>query len=187
MEIAWTNVAFRVYREFRRCSLTLVLAKWMLLIRGGTLLDVGDCGSPLANRFKNRHPLKQMASQVPPSSIDVHTFDGALVNIFVPSFKMNDDQKREYFNLFQARLTNPVAQRSVQIITESLGTPANFQPENNIDCSDLLVEIINHKNCTDLLTVIEEQLSDIVTSGLCPSGRVTRLLQVWVSLEKKAN
>lgn len=121
---------------------------------------------------------------VPPSSINVHTFDGQLNNLFISENKLNDRQKCELFNIFASKLSDPIAQQSVFIIVQSLGTGANFQVENNIDCSDIFVEIINHKNCAELLPTIQEQLSDIVTSGLCPSGRVTRLFQIWASMEK---
>lgn len=123
--------------------------------------------------------------EAPPSgAIDVHTFDGMLAHVFRPTFNLSDRQKAELFNMFHAKLTNAVAVNAVIIITRDLGTGANFQEENKTDCSDVLVEIIKHRNCPDLLLFIQEQLSDMVTSGLCPSGRVTRLLQIWTALEK---
>ena len=41
------------------------------------------------------------------------------------------------------------------------------------------MEILQWKNNPDVVSMLEEQLCDVSMLGICPSGRVTRLLQVW--------
>lgn len=69
---------------------------------------------------------------------------------------------------------------------------SNFQPANNIDASDLLIEIIQWVDNPDVLITLNEQLGDVKNLGICDSGRVTRLLQIWLAFvnaddEKKSN
>ena len=111
--------------------------------------------------------------------------DGKLRGIFVPTVKYNDAQKIDIFTkLVQKKLfTNPNAAKAVLLISQNAGNQ-NYQVENDVDASDVLAEIIMNKSCDDLIQTIQEQLSDIITSGVCPSGRVTRLLQVWDSMQR---
>lgn len=124
------------------------------------------------------------------SFIDVHTFDGKLTDIFNPKTLLNISQKETLFNDFYTSLTQENAKKALLMIKNDLYAPPhannNFQSENNIDASDLLVDLItsiNQSKNNDLLLLLNEQLSDIMLLGTCNSGRVTRLLQLWNTLQ----
>ena len=125
-------------------------------------------------------PLPSVAP-LPPSSIDVHIFDGHLRDMFKPKEVVSPEEKKRLFTEFHDKLSDNRAKMAVQLIIANINN-ANVQRENNADSSDILVEIIKHKDCGDLLPLIQEQLADIVMGGSCPSGRVTRLFQIWSSL-----
>lgn len=112
--------------------------------------------------------------------IDVHTFDGCLKqpNSFIPITK---DKKIKLFQDLIQKLKNTYAIQMVNIIIKDIDTGVNFQPENNLDCADILVAILE-KDYTDMLPIIEEQLVDIFQLGQCPSGRVTRLLSIYLAM-----
>ena len=64
---------------------------------------------------------------------------------------------------------------------------SNYQQQNNVDVSNILADIINNNGITnkDLIKCFNEQLTDIKTLGTCDSGRVTRILQIWLAFPKK--
>jgi len=109
--------------------------------------------------------------------IDVHTFDGELNNIFSKKYNIHD--KDILFNNFLKELNNHQAILIVKMMIVDMYDPngENYQIENNLDSTDILAEIL-HKDYKDILPILEEQLADITVSGQCPSGRVTRLLQI---------
>jgi len=113
--------------------------------------------------------------------INVHTYDGKLKNIFTPLKTYSLDEKREMFNDLITKL-HPISALTVKIIVKDLDTVnggANFQKENCIDASDILADIIHRTKIEDILPMLNEQLADAKNLGICPSGRVTRLLQLW--------
>jgi len=115
--------------------------------------------------------------------INVHNFDGKLKDIFIPSREYKNDEKKVAFVELLKLLTNQNSKKAVTTIINDLNiTPKkNFQPENNIDASDILMEILHYKDNSNLIKGLDEQLSDIHTLGSCSSGRVTRLLQLWLA------
>ena len=115
--------------------------------------------------------------------IDVHTFDGKLRDIFRPSKLYTTEEKKEAFSQFIKLLTNPAAISATQTIINDMTRDrgANFHPANNIDASDILIEIIQWVENPDVLALLNEQLGDVKNLGICDSGRVTRLLQVWLA------
>jgi hypothetical protein len=116
--------------------------------------------------------------------INVHTFDGKLQGLFTPSKTYSLEEKKKSFTMLHQLITNNQnARDTINIMIESLYIEKNdnFQKENDMDSSDILMEIINCVENPDILSVLIEQLEDIKISGMCPSGRVTRLLQIWIA------
>lgn len=115
--------------------------------------------------------------------INVHTFDGKLLNLFTPSRIYTVDEKKEAFLNLIKLLTNAAAISATQTIINDMALVrgSNFQPANNIDASDLLIEIIQWVDNPDVLITLNEQLGDVKNLGICDSGRVTRLLQIWLA------
>ena len=111
------------------------------------------------------------------SFIDVHSFDGRLRNIITPT-KYSMVEKQTKYNILKEKLKNQNSIEMVNIIASGNG---NYQYENSLDASDLLVNIL-YKEYDEILPILEEQLSDMLNLGRCTSGRVTRLLSILVSL-----
>lgn len=109
---------------------------------------------------------------------DVHFFDGKLKNINLKTVKYSDIEKINKYNILKQKLTEENAIRMINIIESGNG---NYQHENNLDASDLLVNIL-YKDYEEILDILEEQLSDMFILGQCPSGRVTRLVSILISL-----
>jgi len=120
--------------------------------------------------------------------IDVHTFDGKLHGIFTPNGSVYTvEEKTSSFNKLITCLTNPIAIRTVEIMIRDQSeciNNSNFQPENNLDASDILMEIVKWIDNPDVLKGLDEQLADAGNLGICPSGRCTRLLQIWLVYKK---
>lgn len=116
--------------------------------------------------------------------IDVHQFDGKLKGIFIPNQIYTIQEKHKKFSEFIPKLSDPAAIQTVQAIITDLYKPKgdNFQIENNIDASDILMHLLHLDiNKPDLLNNLNEQLVDTRNLGICPSGRCTRLLQLWLA------
>ena len=115
--------------------------------------------------------------------IDVHTYDGKLKNIFSPSKSYTIEEKKKDFSRLIQALTNPASIKTVHVMIRDLDLPngANFQPSNNVDSSDILMELVQWIKNPDLLKTLDEQLADTNNLGMCDSGRVTRLLQLWLA------
>lgn len=121
------------------------------------------------------------------SFINVHEFDGKLRNIFTPSREYSVEEKQQAFEHLITRLTNLAAVATVQTMINDLNFTkgANFQVENNVDSSDILFELTKYIDNDDTLTSLNEQLADARNLGICNSGRVTRLLQLWLAFVDK--
>jgi len=121
------------------------------------------------------------------SFINVHIFDGKLNGIFKQSKKYSIEEKNGGLTFLIDKLTNIDAITTVQTIISDMTSKqsGNFQPENNLDASDILIELIQWIDNPDILNGLNEQLTDIRNLGICPSGRVTRLLQLWTAFVKK--
>jgi len=112
---------------------------------------------------------------------NVHYFDGKLTNangVNLETIKYSDIEKINKYNILKKKLTQQNAIRMITIIESGNG---NYQQENNLDASDLLVNIL-YKDYDEILPILEEQLSDMFILGQCPSGRVTRLVSILISL-----
>ena len=119
--------------------------------------------------------------------INVHVFDGKLNGLFTPTTTYTMDEKKETFEQLITLLSNPFAITAVSRMIADLNGNSNFQPENNIDATDILMELLEWNDNPDLMISLEEQLADATTLGFCPSGRCTRLLQLWVAFETHNN
>jgi hypothetical protein len=95
--------------------------------------------------------------------------------------KYTDNEKSECWEILKAKISNPYAMNTVDTIMSGIG---NYQAENDIDAKDILIEIVKHKSFNDVINLLEEQLEDTTKLGLCPSGRVTRLYQVWKAINE---
>jgi hypothetical protein len=113
--------------------------------------------------------------------MNVHAFDGKLKGLFTSSRVHTKDEKKENFSSLIKILTNPSAIIALQTMINDLDQAqgSNFHPENDVDASDILMEILQWINNPDILKSLDEQLADTRNLGICASGRVTRLLQVW--------
>jgi hypothetical protein len=118
--------------------------------------------------------------------INDHQFDGKLKGIFQPHYKWVNEDKIKMFNKLIQTLTDSYAIDTVRTIIIDLPhtNGSNYQAENDANASDILASILSNDNWLPLLPILEEQLSDVKKSGICNSGRVTRLLQVWLCLPK---
>ncbi len=117
--------------------------------------------------------------------IDVHTFDGKLNGIFIPIKEYTLHEKQEKFEKLIHMLHNKSAINAVKTIISDLSNnkQGNLQTENNIDASDILIHLLHLQDNPDIIKGIDEQLSDATNLGMCPSGRCTRLLQLWVAFK----
>lgn len=116
--------------------------------------------------------------------INVHEYDSKLVNSFKPSKEYSLEEKKHLILILIKQLTKEESLNMVNIIYNDMlkeNNGENYQEENKIDCTDVLANILD-KEYIELLPLIEEQLIDMFKLGKCPSGRVTRLLQVWNTL-----
>lgn len=116
---------------------------------------------------------------------DVHEYDGKLKGKYKKMKDSTIESKKHFFNMFLEYISNEHAKNAVRVIIENLDKENggdNYHPENDIDCSDIFYDIIWHPEVKGMMGVIEEQLFDMQMLGLCNSGRVTRLLQIWKCL-----
>lgn len=115
--------------------------------------------------------------------INVHVYDGKLKGLFKAKNIHTVEEKKKIISSVIPKLKLPHSKIMVQTILADLHKHkgANYQIENNVDSSDILTDLIYHIKNPDLLHLLDEQLSDIRKLGTCPSGRVTRLLQLWLA------
>lgn len=119
--------------------------------------------------------------------INVHTFDGKLKGIFTPLHVYTNDEKKTTFTQCLSLISDPFAKQTIQTMINDLTNSggSNYQPENNLDSSDILMDLLQWKENPDVIVALNEQLADVKKLGICPSGRVTRLLQLWVAFNTK--
>jgi len=119
-------------------------------------------------------------------SLNVHWYDGK-IGSNVPPISLNLQEKQYLLQQFQKNIEtkiSPSANMFLKMIIQDIGRPPNYCDQNKVWAEDVLIQLqkklINHKEQSDILKTLSEQLSDI-SSGQCPSGRVTRLIQVLYS------
>lgn len=116
--------------------------------------------------------------------IDVHTFDGQLYE-FKPLRNYSSEEIRHKIQEFSKELTIPQAISSISTILNDMpssgGLYSNYQHRDNIRADVILADIL-YLGYDDVFNQLEEQLADISVLGLCNSGRVNRLYQIWLAL-----
>lgn len=121
------------------------------------------------------------------SKLDTHSYDG---KIYIPDRKFNlnftKEQKQKIIMDFLPKLSVDTARQAVNIISNDIDTKNNYSNSDNLYADVILVNILSDKffneNISTLIKPLEEQLSDIVTSGQCAQGRTNRLMQIYLTL-----
>lgn len=115
--------------------------------------------------------------------IDVHMFDGLLKGKYKPRRIYGIAEKRELFHELLEKLTDQNAICALRTILLDLENShgANLHPENDMDVSNVLADILSN-DYDDLLDIISEQLADAKNLGLCNAGRCCRMYQIWKSM-----
>lgn len=116
--------------------------------------------------------------------INVHDYDGKLRDVFIPTRPIiNVKEKKDILKTIVPVLKNQDSQDTLLRIITDIDKPNgdNYQQENNLDASDILIELAQWLDNEDLIKCLDEQLSDAKNLGLCNSGRCTRLLQLWIA------
>jgi septum formation topological specificity factor MinE len=116
---------------------------------------------------------------------DVHQFDYSYKDQpFVCD--MTDDEKIKWIHAIKSRMTNPIAQHGVDLILANVNQNANLDLTNQKRAEDLLAVLSKHMDTDpNLLSLLEEQLQDMVQLGQCAQGRTTRLWQIYNLLSKE--
>jgi hypothetical protein len=121
---------------------------------------------------------------LPAGAQNIHIFDGKLLRPQITSRTIG--RKMELFHEFinKFRINHPL----LAMVMNDTGKPPNYLFSDNLWADDILAEIAEYalSNNVDVDTVrmlFAEQLIDL-QSGTCPSGRVTRFLQILIAIKK---
>jgi hypothetical protein len=114
--------------------------------------------------------------------MNVHLFDNTLTNNDIKTEVTNDIKLKEFNELYNKFKTND-GKRGLRLIINDIQKPANYDTTNQMYADDVLIEIYKLLDKTDVIEYLEEQISDMYTSGQCPQGRVIRLYQIYSSLK----
>jgi hypothetical protein len=109
---------------------------------------------------------------------DVHVYDYTYRDLeYTPIVLEN---KRDWIEKLIPKMKNPLAVQGVSLILANMNQLNNFDTTNQKRAEDLLADIayIVLTKDTDMLELLEEQLSDMYQLGQCAQGRVTRLWQL---------
>ena len=133
------------------------------------------------------------------SNINVHEYDGSL-NINLPKI-FTKEEKLQKIRALIVKLKEPDAVSMLKVITIDLinDTTNNYDQYSKVDATDLLANILdksnelikegeeskkeNIDNYLLIVSLIDEQLTDMYRLGQCAQGRTTRLIQIWNTLE----
>ena len=131
----------------------------------------------------------------PSSFIDVHNFDGSWTHDITTKFTLQE--KLILFqwllkSLSKLKIIKPTNQhdylKGVKLVIDNIQQEPNYDSINLVYADDILAEIcsklINLPEIKriDTLLNLEEQMSDMNCLGQCPSGRTTRLIQLYKCL-----
>jgi hypothetical protein len=117
--------------------------------------------------------------------MDIHRFDGALVNHRLPQIRnYTFTQRRSIMSTFyrdmQPHMTREQA-RILQLIINDDGKPSNYDYTNNLRADDLLILIGERIPLTRDFVNLFTQILEEMRTGLCPQGRAIRLYQLYNS------
>lgn len=109
---------------------------------------------------------------------DVHVYDYTYRDLdYQPLVTEN---RREWIEKLIPKMKNPLAKQGIYLILANMDQLNNFDTTNRKRAEDLLADIayIIITKDTDMLDLLEEQMSDMYQLGQCAQGRVTRLWQL---------
>jgi len=124
------------------------------------------------------------------SFIDVHQFDYTYqdrgYDLDPNVVELTNDEKRQWIHQLRLRMSNATAIQGLVMIVANIGMLANEDTTNRKRAEDILVVLAKYVLQCDqsFLSLIEEQLEDMVHLGQCAQGRTTRLWQLYASLPK---
>ncbi len=127
-------------------------------------------------------PASQSAAPASQSFRDVHMYDYSYKDR--PYTPLVTENQTEWIQRLIPKMKNPVAIQGIHLILANAGHLNNYDTTNQKRAEDLLADlahVILTKD-TDLLELLEEQLSDMYQLGQCAQGRVTRLWQLRETL-----
>jgi hypothetical protein len=113
---------------------------------------------------------------------DVHEFDGKWKETITNRFSPDDKRK------ILLTLKPFIKSNGLDLIIEGIQTASNYENLSGLYADDILVEILEktkklkREDRLKFFGMIDEQLTDMYNLGRCPSGRVTRLIQLYKSL-----
>ena len=117
--------------------------------------------------------------------IDVHTFDYSYAHDPF-SLDISIAEKNVWLERLIERMTNPVAIEGTKLIIANINQDGNLDRTNNKRAEDILVFITQFllEKDDSLLSLVEEQMQDMVQLGQCAQGRTTRFWQIYMLLPK---
>ena len=116
--------------------------------------------------------------------IDVHMFDGSLHKSDKQPNVYSNQEKIEVLTRLKTELKDLNAVNTINVMLSDLdrqGLYTNIQQKDEMDATNILVDICK-KEYKEVFDYLQEQLSDTTVLGLCNSGRVNRLYQIWLGL-----
>lgn len=117
---------------------------------------------------------------------DTHCYDGKIVNQLDYSSLSGltlEEKKAHCESLLQYQWS-PTAGIYLQRVLAAMGTPANYDPTNNLNADDLLCLTVAKCSEQDFRQEMDIQLADMVT-GDCPQGRTHRLYQLLLAFKNE--
>jgi hypothetical protein len=126
--------------------------------------------------------------------LDVHYYDGKMMRINIKEAK-SDEKKGQFDKLYELVRQHPnldekirgFSLQAIKIIIEDINKNPNYSGSDLQRADDILfhicMKIFAEKDQNTIITNLAEQLSDIVTSGSCPQGRVNRLMQLYLAFQ----
>ena len=117
---------------------------------------------------------------------DVHIYDGKW-DENIPSY--SEEYKKRILSIFRSVLINQNMKcEGIDLLITDIGKDSNYESCSKLYADDILVSILKKIDTFDkydklkIFKLINEQLDDMYQLGRCPSGRVTRLIQIYKSL-----
>lgn len=115
--------------------------------------------------------------------VNTHDFDNIDFNIDDDLVIVTSVPKEDTINELKLIIKNHNAIRAINLILTDRHN--NYEPHHNLDAFDLLYKLaykIKHQESSEIMHLVEEQLSDIIMSGPCSQGRCYRILQLVESI-----
>ena len=136
------------------------------------------------NLIHKNHPNTQESNVS--NMIDIHTFDYTYQSQLHEPVLLDPQQKKDWIERLMIRMNNPIAIQGAHMILQNMNHDANLDRTNQKSADDLLVLLAKFllEKDDSLLSLLEEQLVDMVQLGQCAQGRTTRLWQLYVTLPK---